>query len=85
VLFAVHGAEPPPARPLSVKHIATLLGINKPAVTRAIDRLVNLKLVDCWGSNTDRRLVETKVTAEGAVVVGRLSDLVRKTLPVPGQ
>ncbi len=49
----------------SVKHIAKALGISKPVITRATDRLVLLKLAGRSMSSSDRRQVELTPTRAG--------------------
>jgi len=49
----------------SVKHIAATLDLSKPVITRASDKLVDLKLVRRKISTMDRRQVELYVTTDG--------------------
>lgn len=58
--------------PLSVREIAAPMKISKPAVTRAIDRLEQLKLVERRDSKVDRRLVELRITAAGRGYLAKL-------------
>jgi DNA-binding MarR family transcriptional regulator len=49
----------------SVKHIARALGLSRPVITRATDRLVLLKLASRSMSSSDRRQVELAPTRAG--------------------
>jgi DNA-binding MarR family transcriptional regulator len=53
----------------SVKHIARALGLSKPVVTRAIDRLSLLGLASRTTSRHDRRQVELAPTRAGMALL----------------
>lgn len=67
-LLVVEAAEAPP----SVREIADRLGIPKPSVTRALDRLHLLKLATRRKSKDDRRLIEAALLPKGRAYVAGL-------------
>lgn len=71
--------------PHTVRGLAVALGISKPAVTRALDRLGQLELARRKRDETDRRNVLVQRTVKGSVfladfatTVGDLADAVTK-------
>ena len=65
--------EPPPH---SVRGLASRLGVTKPVITRALDTMGRLNLVDRRRDETDRRNVVIRRTVDGSLYLDRLSDLV---------
>ncbi|MGE4218999.1 MAG: MarR family transcriptional regulator [Alphaproteobacteria bacterium] len=63
VLLTVYLTPPPH----TVRGLAALLGVSKPAITRAIDRLSDLGLVRRKPDETDRRSVLVQRTVKGSV------------------
>ena len=70
VLLTVY-LEPPPH---TVRGLAQKLGVTKPVVTRALDTMGRLGLVNRRRDETDRRNVLVQRTLEGALAVERLGD-----------
>ena len=62
--------------PHTVRGLADKLGVTKPAITRALDTLGRLGLLDRRRDETDRRNVLVTRTVKGALAVERLGDLV---------
>lgn len=74
--------EPPPH---TIRGMASLLGVTKPVITRALDSMGALKLVSRHRDEQDRRNVLVRRTVEGALYVERLGDTIiakAKELPV---
>lgn len=63
---------------LSVKDMAPALNVSKPAITRAIDRLADLGLVDRRGGTMDRRLIEVRATAKGVGFLTKIDRVIAK-------
>lgn len=72
ILLTVY-LEPPPH---SVRGLAKKLGVTKPAITRALDTMGRMKLLDRRRDDTDRRNVVILRTVEGALYLETLADLV---------
>lgn len=64
--------------PHTVRGLAMTLGVTKPVVTRALDSLGGLQLVDRERDPADRRNVIIKRTIAGALYLEKLSDLIRQ-------
>lgn len=71
ILMTVY-LEPPPH---TVRGLAAKLGVTKPAITRALDTMGRLKLLDRRRDEADRRNVVVLRTVEGALYLERLADL----------
>ncbi|HUZ64897.1 MAG TPA: MarR family transcriptional regulator [Acetobacteraceae bacterium] len=61
--------------PHTVRGLAALLNIAKPAITRATDRLVAARLVKRRPDPTDRRSIHTVVTETGKAYLQQLGSL----------
>lgn len=72
VLLTVY-LDPPPH---TVKGLASRLDVAKPVITRALDSLGRLRLVERRRDEADRRNVLVQRTVEGALAVERLGDVV---------
>jgi len=72
VLILVYRAQ----APATVRGLATELGIGKPAITRAVDRLEGLELVRRMVDLRDKRSVLIGRTVAGAVYLRDLSERV---------
>lgn len=72
VLLTVY-LEPPPH---TVRGLAAKLKVTKPAITRALDTMGKLKLLDRRRDAADRRNVVVQRTVEGALAVERLGDMI---------
>lgn len=72
ILLTVY-LEPPPH---TVRGLAAKLGVTKPAITRALDTLGALQLLDRRRDEEDRRNVIILRTVEGALYVEKLGDLI---------
>ncbi len=72
VLLSVHLGQPPH----TVRGLARALGVSKPAITRALDRLSKLRLVRRAPDETDRRSVLVELTDFGAAYVGAFAELI---------
>ena len=62
--------------PHTVRGLAALLGVTKPVITRALDRMGELALVDRERDTKDRRNVIIKRTVKGALFLERFGDQV---------
>ena len=62
--------------PHTVRGLAALLGVTKPVITRALNSMGDLRLVDRVRDDRDRRNVVIKRTVEGAVYLEKFGDLV---------
>jgi DNA-binding MarR family transcriptional regulator len=60
------------------------LGVSKPAVTRALDRLEQLTLAKRVPSQRDRRTVLVVATGPGFEFMGRLRTVIEKVTECPG-
>jgi DNA-binding MarR family transcriptional regulator len=72
MLLAVYMMEPPH----TVRGLAELLRISKPAVTRAVDRLSDLELVRRKVDDDDRRSVLIQRTVRGSVFLREFAELI---------
>ncbi|MCT4655815.1 MAG: MarR family winged helix-turn-helix transcriptional regulator [Cohaesibacter sp.] len=66
------------APPHTVRGLAQKLGVTKPAITRALDTMGRMKLLDRRRDEKDRRNVVIMRTIEGALYVERLGDKIAK-------
>lgn len=62
--------------PHTVRGLAALLGVTKPVITRALDRMGEMLLVDRERDPRDRRNVIIKRTVKGALFLERFGDQV---------
>ena len=72
ILLTVY-LDPPPH---TVRGLASMLGVTKPVITRALDTMGAMKLVARHRDETDRRNVLIRRTVEGALFVERLGDTI---------
>src|SRR5437763_282565 len=72
ILLSIY-LEPPPH---TVRGLAAKLAVTKPVITRALDTMGRLGLVDRRRDDADRRNVIVQRTVAGALYVERLGDLV---------
>ena len=70
LLLQVYMAPPPH----TVRGLAQSLGISKPAVTRALDRLGQLDFVRRKREEADRRSIQVQRTVKGSVFLRDLGD-----------
>ncbi len=63
--------------PHTVRGLAETMGISKPAVTRALDRLGDLGFLRRKVDETDRRSVLVQRTVKGSVFLSEFAELVR--------
>ncbi|QWW68005.1 helix-turn-helix domain-containing protein [Rhizobium sp. WYJ-E13] len=71
--------------PHTVRGLAATLNVTKPVITRALDTMGEMGLVDRVRDDADRRNVIIKRTVSGALYLEKLGDLVReqgRKLPV---
>ena len=78
VLLTVYLTSPPH----TVRGLSAELGIAKPAVTRALDRLSALDLVRRKRDAGDRRSVEVQRTVKGSVFLSEFADTVSRAAGV---
>ena len=81
ILLTVY-LEPPPH---TVRGLAAKLNVTKPVITRALDTMGRMELLQRRRDPTDRRNVVVQRTVKGALYVERLGDLVvakAKELPL---
>ncbi len=64
------------APPHTIRGLAARLGVTKPVITRALDTMGALKLVERHRDPSDKRNVLIKRTVAGALYVERIGDLV---------
>lgn len=64
------------APPHTIRALAARLGVTKPVITRALDTMGALKLVERHRDAADKRNVLVKRTVAGALYVERIGDLV---------
>lgn len=64
--------------PHTVRGLAKVLNVSKPAITRAINRLVELELVRRKSDETDRRSVLIQRTVRGSVFLREYGELIVK-------
>ena len=62
--------------PHTVRGLAATLGVTKPVITRALDTMGALGLVDRTRDERDRRNVIIKRTVEGALYLEKLGNLI---------
>ncbi|MDP6389098.1 MAG: helix-turn-helix domain-containing protein [Alphaproteobacteria bacterium] len=74
VLLTVYLTSPPH----TVRGLSAELGIAKPAVTRALDRLSALDLVRRRRDESDRRSIEVQRTVKGSVFLSEFADRVTR-------
>ena len=72
ILLEIYLAPPPH----TVRGLAATLNVTKPVITRALDTMGALGLVDRVRDDRDRRNVIVKRTVAGALYLERLGDLV---------
>ncbi|MDG2205114.1 MAG: MarR family transcriptional regulator [Alphaproteobacteria bacterium] len=63
-------------RPHTVRGLATLMNVSKPAITRAVNRLVELQLVRRNTDENDRRSVLIQRTVSGSVFLREFGELI---------
>jgi DNA-binding MarR family transcriptional regulator len=71
VLLHVYLADPPH----TVRGLAAILGISKPAVTRALDRLGDLGFIRRKKDEADKRSILVQRTVAGSVFLREFGDL----------
>ena len=74
VLLTVYLTSPPH----TVRGLSAELGIAKPAVTRALDRLAALDLVRRNRDERDRRSIEVQRTVKGSVFLSEFAETVTR-------
>lgn len=74
ILLSVY-LEPPPH---TVRGLAKHLGVTKPVITRALDSMGRLDLLDRRRDERDRRNVLVRRTVAGTLYLEKLADLVSK-------
>ena len=62
----------------TVRRLAKVLNISKPAITRALDKLENLKLLERVEDPKDRRSILLRRTPTGKAYVSRLRNLMAR-------
>jgi DNA-binding MarR family transcriptional regulator len=72
VMLTVYKTDPPH----TVRGLAATLGVSKPAITRAVDRLSRLGFVRRRRDETDRRNVLIQRTMKGSVYLSEFADIV---------
>lgn len=65
--------EPPPH---TVRALAASLGVTKPVITRALDTMGNLGIVDRKRDENDKRNVVIQRTVNGTLYLEKLADLI---------
>jgi DNA-binding MarR family transcriptional regulator len=72
ILLTVY-LDPPPH---TVRGLAAHLRVSKPVITRALDTLSAMKLLDRHRDEADRRSVLVRRTVDGALYVERFGDVI---------
>lgn len=62
--------------PHTVRGLATILGVTKPVITRALDTMGDLGLVTRVRDERDKRNVIIRRTVDGAIYLEKLGDLI---------
>lgn len=62
--------------PHTVRGLASLLNVSKPAITRALDRLSELGMIKRKVDDTDRRSVLVQRTVKGSVFLREFGELI---------
>lgn len=75
ILLSIY-LEPPPH---TVRGLARNLGVTKPVITRALDTMGLLKLVDRRRDERDRRNVIIQRTVEGTLYLEKLAEIVSRS------
>jgi DNA-binding MarR family transcriptional regulator len=70
--------------PHTVRGLAATLGVSKPVVTRALDTMGSMGLVDRERDERDRRNVIIKRTVAGALFLEKMGDLIIREARRPG-
>jgi DNA-binding MarR family transcriptional regulator len=73
LLLSVYLTPPPH----TVRSLADILKVSKPAVTRAVDRLSELELVRRKADDTDRRSVLIQRTVRGSVFLREYAEIIQ--------
>ena len=66
--------------PHTVRGLALQLGVSKPAITRALDRLEKLELIRRKTDEADRRSVLLQRTVKGSVFLSEFGELVAESV-----
>ena len=74
ILFCIYLTEPPH----TVRGLAAELGLHKPAVTRALDRLEEAGLVRRKDDPDDARSILVQRTVKGSVYLSEFADLMTR-------
>ncbi|MFN7025720.1 MAG: MarR family transcriptional regulator [Pseudorhizobium sp.] len=74
ILLQVYLVPPPH----TVRGLAAELDVTKPVITRALDAMGELGLVDRMRDDKDRRNVVVKRTVAGSLYLEQLADLIRR-------
>jgi len=69
-------------RPMSMRELAALLGMDPPNLTTLVDSLERAGLVERHAHPTDRRIKLVQATAEGSALARRAEDILER--PPPG-
>lgn len=72
VLLHVYLVPPPH----TVRGLATVLGVTKPVITRALDTMGDMGLIDRVRDEKDRRNVVIKRTVTGALFLEKFGDMI---------
>lgn len=70
--------------PHTVRGLAATLGVSKPVITRALDTMGGMGLVDRERDERDRRNVIIKRTVAGALFLEKMGDLIIQEARRPG-
>ena len=68
--------EPPPH---TVRDLARKLNVTKPVITRALDTMSHMKLLERRPDERDRRSIVVRRTVEGTLYLEKLGDLISQT------
>lgn len=74
LLFTVY-LDPPPH---TVRGLAQKLGVTKPVITRALNALGKMELLDRKRDEKDKRNVVIQRTVKGALILEKISDTILK-------
>ena len=72
ILLSIYLEQPPH----TVRGLAAKLQVTKPVITRALDTMGRLKLVDRKRDENDRRNVIIQRTVEGALYLEQMADII---------
>ena len=81
ILLQVYLVPPPH----TVRGLAATLGVTKPVITRALDTMGEMGLLDRVRDEADRRNVVVRRTVAGSIYLEQMADLIRREGRTPAE